>query len=490
MPLKGKRVFITGGTGGIGRPLVLQLLEAGAIVDVYDRQKDGDLYGGIENLHARLAADAPDILINMAGYTELAHCEEQDARQLLAVNLLAPIRLAQAVLPAMKARGRGQIVNIGSMTGLIPLPHLTCYVAAKAGLKGFSDALRRELAGSGIQVTHVTPRAVDTGANKGIKSDLNRQAGVAQDDPEIVAARIFRAIRDREADVRIGWPERFFAVMNALLPKLVDQGLKKNRDIGEKLLNDDKQSRSQTMKKALPVIAALLALATPSFAEGTTAATTTAAPRPALVQTKADPMLEKLAALQSDWAAIKYGTDSDDAKLTAIHKLEETAAAFSAAYADKPEPKIWQAIVLATDAGIVKGVSALGKVKDAKKLLEAALAQNPKALDGSAYTTLGSLYYQVPGWPIGFGDEDKAEKFLKQALVLNPDGIDPNYFYGDFLLKQKKYDEAVTVLNKALAAPDRPGRAAADAGRRKEIKAALAKAEENAGKKSKDSGYN
>ncbi|MDF3024274.1 MAG: hypothetical protein K0R10_1635, partial [Alphaproteobacteria bacterium] len=127
---------------------------------------------------------------------------------------------------------------------------------------------------------------------------------------------------------------------------------------------------------------------------------------------------------------------------------------------------------------------------DAKKLLEAALAQNPKALDGSAYTTLGSLYYQVPGWPIGFGDEDKAEKFLKQALVLNPDGIDPNYFYGDFLLKQKKYDEAVTVLNKALAAPDRPGRAAADAGRRKEIKAALAKAEENAGKKSKDSGYN
>ncbi|MBV2263899.1 MAG: tetratricopeptide repeat protein, partial [Thauera sp.] len=94
-------------------------------------------------------------------------------------------------------------------------------------------------------------------------------------------------------------------------------------------------------------------------------------------------------------------------------------------------------------------------------------------LDGSAYTSLGGLYYQVPGWPLGFGDDAQAEKLLKQALAINPGGIDPNYFYGDFLSRQKRYAEARTALEKALAAPDRPGRESADAGRRAEARRLL-----------------
>ena len=81
----------------------------------------------------------------------------------------------------------------------------------------------------------------------------------------------------------------------------------------------------------------------------------------------------------------------------------------------------------------------------------------------------------MPGWPIGFGDEDKAEALFKQALALNPDGIDPNYFHGDFLLRQKRYGEAQAALQKALAAADRPGREVADAGRREEARALLAR---------------
>lgn len=237
MRLDGKKVFITGGTGGLGKPLVGFLKKSGASVDVYDRGKDGNLADNLDRLCAALSQDPPDILINMAGYNIFDHCENQDAESLIRVNLLAPIRLTQAVLPGMKARRSGHIVNIGSMSALIPLPHLTAYVASKAGLKGFSDSLRRELAGTGIQVTLVSPRAVDTPANKGLKAVLNKKAGIRQDEPEAVTARILQAILQKENDVRIGWPERFFAFMNAVFPRLIDMGLKKNRNIGNQLLS-------------------------------------------------------------------------------------------------------------------------------------------------------------------------------------------------------------------------------------------------------------
>ena len=115
----------------------------------------------------------------------------------------------------------------------------------------------------------------------------------------------------------------------------------------------------------------------------------------------------------------------------------------------------------------------MSKVKQAKADLEKALAIDPNALQGSAYTSLGALYDRVPGWPIGFGDADKAEALLKQALQLNPNGIDSLYFWGDHLYRQKRYTEARAALQKALQATPRPGRATADAGRRQEIEALL-----------------
>ena len=136
---------------------------------------------------------------------------------------------------------------------------------------------------------------------------------------------------------------------------------------------------------------------------------------------------------------------------------------------------IWSAIVKSTWAGAKGGLGALGLVKEAKAKLEIAIKQDPKALEGSAYTSLGSLYYQVPGWPVGFGDDEKAEKLLKQALAINPTGIDPNFFYGDFLLDQGDKAQAKVYLDKALAAPARPGREVADEGRRMEIRERLAK---------------
>jgi tetratricopeptide (TPR) repeat protein len=182
--------------------------------------------------------------------------------------------------------------------------------------------------------------------------------------------------------------------------------------------------------------------------------------------------------LQQQWAMAKYRMEKDEQD-KAFEDLTEKAQQLSNNYPSSAEPQIWQAIIISTHAGVSGGLGALSKVKHARELLEAAEKINAKALKGSVYTSLGSLYYQVPGWPLGFGDDDKAEAYLKKALSMNPDGIDPNYFYGDFLLEEGRYQEAVTYLQKAIDAPARPNRPVADAGRREEARAALQKAKAN-----------
>ncbi len=172
--------------------------------------------------------------------------------------------------------------------------------------------------------------------------------------------------------------------------------------------------------------------------------------------------------IQHEWARIHYQLPEADQD-KAFVKLEEQAGALEKVYPNRAEPKVWRAIVLSTHAGVSGGLGALSKVKAARDLLLKAEDINANALNGSVYTSLGSLYYQVPGWPIGFGDDDKAEVMLKKALAINPDGIDPNYFYGDFLQRQGRASEALAVLEKALHAPARPNREDADTGRRHEI---------------------
>lgn len=183
--------------------------------------------------------------------------------------------------------------------------------------------------------------------------------------------------------------------------------------------------------------------------------------------------------LQQEWALIKYREKDSDRQVSRMEVLAKQAADTSARYPDSAEAKIWEAIIVSSQAGIQGGLGALSLVKRSRDLLEQAEKIKPDALGGSAYTSLGSLYYQVPGWPIGFGDDGKARAYLEQARALNPNGIDSNYFYGDFLIDQGEYDEAIKVLEQALRAPERPDRPVADAGRREEIKQAIAKARQN-----------
>lgn len=189
----------------------------------------------------------------------------------------------------------------------------------------------------------------------------------------------------------------------------------------------------------------------------------------------ADEVIAAVQDIQHKWEVIKYKTPTDDQEVQ-YKALAERAHALSEAHKGRAEPLVWEAIVLSTYAGAKGGLGALSLVKQARDVLLEAEKTNATVLDGSVYTSLGSLYYQVPGWPIGFGDDKKAKTYLEKALTLNPTGIDPNYFYGDFLMHEGEYALAISVLDKAIAAPARPGREIADQGRREEIATLLAQA--------------
>ena len=176
--------------------------------------------------------------------------------------------------------------------------------------------------------------------------------------------------------------------------------------------------------------------------------------------------------LQRQWEEIKYRKPAAE-QPAAYETLAKEAAQVRARYAERAEPEIWYGIIVASHAGARGGFGALSLAKQAKQALEHALALDAKALEGSAYTSLGSLYYQVPGWPIGFGDDKKARELLQQALALNPEGIDPNFFLGDYLYRKGDYAGARQALERALRAAPRPDRPLADEGRRLEIETLL-----------------
>ena len=183
----------------------------------------------------------------------------------------------------------------------------------------------------------------------------------------------------------------------------------------------------------------------------------------------------ELLSIQQAWAKVNYETPAGDERTKAFDALEKRAENFTHQNPTRPEALIWEGIVESSYAGARGGLGALALCKEARGNLEAALKLDPNALDGSAYTSLGTLYYKVPGFPLGFGDDEKAGKLLQKALALNPNGIDPNYFYAEYLFEQGRYPEALQYLDKAGKAAPRPGREVADKGRRGEIAALAAK---------------
>ena len=187
----------------------------------------------------------------------------------------------------------------------------------------------------------------------------------------------------------------------------------------------------------------------------------------------ADELGDAIVDLQHGWAKGYYSTPEKQQE-GYFDTLQAKAHAVTAKFPGRAEPLIWEGIITSTHAKYQSIFSAGGTAKQARDLLLAAEKIDPNALDGSALTSLGSLYYKVPRFG-SFGDYDKARSYLERALKVNPNGIDQNYFYGEFLAERGEKAKAIEYLKKALNAPARPGRDDADKGRRAEIQQLLNK---------------
>lgn len=247
MSVAGKRVLLTGAAGGIGMASAQALARAGAsltlvsrnaeALDALNRQLPGDehrvVVADLATCAGRSAVIAAgqdaDGLINNAGANHFGLFTEQNEaqwRQTLELNLMVPMLLLQGLLPGLQAR-QGWVVNVGSAFGSIGFPGYAAYSASKFGLRGLTEALRRELAGSGVSLHYLAPRATATDMNSAPMAAMNAELGTAVDEPARVAAELLALLQSGRGVRFVGWPERFFIKLNGLFPALVEKSLVK-----------------------------------------------------------------------------------------------------------------------------------------------------------------------------------------------------------------------------------------------------------------------
>ena len=252
------RAVLTGATGGIGRAMALRLgplcesllLVARDAAALAALVREVDAAGGRaravpadltmdsgRDAVLRAAVEAQggiDLLINNAGAGEFAWLADQDdatLERIVRVNVLAPMQLTRRLLPLMLAQPAARIVNVGSILGYLGYPGHAAYSASKFALRGFSEALRRELADGPVQVTYFAPRATRTAMNSAAMCALNAELGVAMDTPEAVADALVALLEKPAREYPLGMPERLFARLNQIVPGLVDRVLRRQLPI-------------------------------------------------------------------------------------------------------------------------------------------------------------------------------------------------------------------------------------------------------------------
>lgn len=257
MNIRNKKVVLTGASGGIGRAIAEKLDAEGAQLILVARNEQrlsqllndlggyphtavatdlGDIDGRRRLLEACQNIDSGiDLLINNAGINDFSLFEEQSQQaitKLININLLSPMLICQDLLPLLAAQDGAHIINVGSTFGGIGYPGFSAYCASKFGLRGFTESLRRELAGSSVQVSYIAPRATRTDLNSDKIVAMNNALGTSMDQPSLVADEVTQIISTPVGtDKYLGWPEKFFVRINALLPALVDSSLRKQLPI-------------------------------------------------------------------------------------------------------------------------------------------------------------------------------------------------------------------------------------------------------------------
>lgn len=278
MRLSEVSAVVTGAAGGIGTPLCRRLLRAGARLLLVGRDPDrlsalaqslaasprplqpASLFSahGIEaapcpgaardrvdvlaldltapdcRLAVRDAASARrvNVLVNGAAIPSFGPFESLDDEHLqrvITTDLIAPIALTRLLLPVLRASPESAILNIGSTLGSIGMPGFTVYAAAKAGMRVFSEALRRELADTGVRVQFLGARATLTAFNDVRVAAFNRSTGTRYDLPDKVAAAAVEMLESGRAERFIGMPERLLVRVNGVAPASLDRGFRLHR---------------------------------------------------------------------------------------------------------------------------------------------------------------------------------------------------------------------------------------------------------------------
>lgn len=248
------RALLTGASGGIGLALAQRLASEGAHLLLVGRRLEPlqpllqRFPQNVQLVQADIASRAGrealvaaaqnfgglNCLINAAGVNRFGLLDQQDEQQiaeLIDLNVTATLQLTQRLLPLLRTQRRALVINVGSTFGTIGYPGFAAYCASKFALRGFSEALRRELADTNVRVLYFAPRATRTPMNAPSVVAMNDELGVAMDDPEKVAAELLQAIRHEQEERYLGWPERLFVRLNGLLPRVVDQALRKQLPI-------------------------------------------------------------------------------------------------------------------------------------------------------------------------------------------------------------------------------------------------------------------
>lgn len=255
MALQGKTVLVTGASGGIGRVIAERLARQGASLILVGREEaalqetlaavvaagaSGQivpvdlLYGDGRRRVVDVCNQLPHglfALVNNAGSNTFALFENQSELAVasqIELNLTMPMLLTRALLPSLRKAGAARIVNIGSTFGNIGYPGYVPYCASKAGLRAFTEALRRELADTPLKILYLAPRATRTPLNKANVIAMNEALGNAMDEPALVADTVVDLVMHaRHNQLFIGWPEKLFARVNQILPGAVDSALRK-----------------------------------------------------------------------------------------------------------------------------------------------------------------------------------------------------------------------------------------------------------------------
>jgi short-subunit dehydrogenase len=254
------RAVLTGATGGIGRAMAFALAPRSESLLLLGRnaQALNELRASLQNRFPTLTINClagvldadylkeisnyarqneVNLLVNNAGVNQfdaVKNLNSEAQARIVETNLLAPMQLTQALLPTLLKQASAQIIQVGSIFGYIGYPGNAAYCASKFGLRGYAQALARELVNTPVKVKYLAPRATATAINEGAVDSLNKALGVTSDSPAFVATQLVHLIDSDRFDLKLGFPERLFVLLNQLFPRINDKAIQKQLPTIEK----------------------------------------------------------------------------------------------------------------------------------------------------------------------------------------------------------------------------------------------------------------